>query len=730
LLAKRQERRFITALLASVAVLFLTCRCARADDFPSGTYKLNTNPIPWGGGCKPVSMKDGTLTASCLNFFQVEQHTVLTQADTCVADHHDIKNVNGILRCVSSETPVNSEHPYVADVISVAADVKTAEGETRTIVIDQPRVDAALTPLPSISFKPGDTVTIGAGGCVQTGGFGSTWKSYTAPLGSDADKFYSGTLWIDGVTGGGPQKIAAVMHKTWKVPVPKDPKLAKQYFLQLGYSDDGLADNGYWSHDDGNDDQCKNIGPAWVEIKITSGAVVSGVQLSPHSKPFDVVWDMNNEDFNGLPLNPQWTSQLTNPGVPDFKASCGAAFPQQTVLGVSWGGTSVNIDTLASQCTSQAPVADLKITDLIDVGYCRGLADGHLLWDIATYTGPVNYQDWSGDKSIDNFWLADGDYGMGIFSQKQAGQTTTEPSLGLEFTDDETLRLAGAAWWKQLVNGIENGGTPTPASMMGGAGGIPGVVTAVISIDGVHDHGYAELHPVFALALNKGETDVTDGVQQTWVFFLRNSGNNGGCSREISTWPSSLGNNEYFIQLQWPEGATGAKVVGPSEFFSWQDQKTIGSIKTSADPGWTLIDVKFPPDGEFGVDGQFTVEYSFPPGSKKHAAPRAAMPISARVNEKEADSITLAEVVSKIKDPTLVAQFRTEAQALKYASPAPSPKRIPMTFDTSMAVLRKSPGKASAGRLTRPVLRADPVQQNLDARQKELLDKYVSQVKK
>ena len=205
-----------------------------------------------------------------------------------------------------------------------------------------------------------------------------------------ANKFYSGTLWIDGVTGGGPQKIAAVMNRPWKVPVPTDPKLAQQYFLQLGYLDDGLGDNGYYAHDDGNDDQCKNQGPAWVEIKITSGAVLSGVQLSPHSKPFDVVWDMNNEDFNGLPLNPQWAYQLTHSDLPDFLQNCGAAFPQQTVLGASWGGTSVNINVLASDCTSQAPVADLNITDLIDVGYCRGLVDGHLLWDIVTYTGPIN----------------------------------------------------------------------------------------------------------------------------------------------------------------------------------------------------------------------------------------------------------------------------------------------------------------------------------------------------
>ena len=729
LLRNKKARHLIITMLTSLVLLLTIPPRALADEFPPGTYKNNTNPIPWGGGCKPVSMKNGTLTASCLNYFQNEQHTVLMNADACAAEHHDIKNVNGVLRCVISETPVNGQHPYVANVVSLAADVKTSAGETKTFVIDQPRVDTAeMSKFPMIKVAPGDTVMLGAGGCVQTGGFGSTWKSYTNPLGSDADKFYSGTAWIDGVTGGGPQKIGAVMNRSWKVPTPKDPKLAQQYFLQLGYLDDGYADNGYYAHDNGNDNQCASKGPAWVEVKVTTGAIESGVQLSPHSKPFDVVWDMNNDDFNGLPLNPKWTWQLTHPvaDVPDFLSTCGPAFPQQTVLGVSWGGTSVNVDVLANRCTSQAPVVDMNITDLVDVGYCRGLVDGHVLWNIATYTGQINYQDWSGNSTVDNFWLADGDYGMGLVRPDQAGQTTTEPSLGLEFKDDETLRVAGGDWFKQLVNGIENGASPTPASMLGGADGLPGVVTAVIGIDGVHDHGYAELHPVFALALNTRETDVTNGVQQSWVFFLRNSGTNGGCSQEISKWPSSLGNNEYFIQLPWPEGATGAKVVGSSQFFSWQDQKTIGAIKTSAEPGWTLIDVKFPPNGEFGVDGSFTVEYTFPAGHKRAVPRPAARSVSRVAKGNDADTITIEQVMSKIKDPKLAAQFRTEAGTLKPPSSPVVAKRIPMTFDTSMEVVRKTPGEAKAGRLTRPELQPDTAKRSLNASRKTVLDKYVA----
>lgn len=42
---------------------------------------------------------------------------------------------------------------------------------------------------------------------MQTGGSGSTWKSYTNPLGDNADHLYSGTISIPGVTEGGLQRI-------------------------------------------------------------------------------------------------------------------------------------------------------------------------------------------------------------------------------------------------------------------------------------------------------------------------------------------------------------------------------------------------------------------------------------------------------------------------------------------------------------------------------------------
>jgi hypothetical protein len=40
--------------------------------------------------------------------------------------------------------------------------------------------------------------------------------------------------------------------------------------LRLGYTDDVFDDNGYWSHDDGTQNQCQGIGNAWFEVYITA----------------------------------------------------------------------------------------------------------------------------------------------------------------------------------------------------------------------------------------------------------------------------------------------------------------------------------------------------------------------------------------------------------------------------------------------------------------------------
>jgi hypothetical protein len=155
--------------------------------------------------------------------------------------------------------------PYEA-IISAQADGKvshtTVAPNTDTWRIDEPNVKQHVTPYPQIKFQPGDKVTIQAGGCVQTGGSGNTWKRYVNPSGPNADRLYHGLIWIPGLIGGraatgvppDPKRIVAYTGPNQSITVPSGLDNA-QLYLRLGYEDDGYGDNGYYSRD--GTDQCK-----------------------------------------------------------------------------------------------------------------------------------------------------------------------------------------------------------------------------------------------------------------------------------------------------------------------------------------------------------------------------------------------------------------------------------------------------------------------------------------
>src|SRR5262245_36842108 len=80
--------------------------------------------------------------------------------------------------------------------------VKCTQSTTATDCrVDQPNVKARRTEYRSITFKPGDKVTVQAGGCVQTGGSGATWKRFVNPSGANSDRLYHGLITIPGATG-------------------------------------------------------------------------------------------------------------------------------------------------------------------------------------------------------------------------------------------------------------------------------------------------------------------------------------------------------------------------------------------------------------------------------------------------------------------------------------------------------------------------------------------------
>ena len=130
---------------------------------------------------------------------------------------------------------------------------------------------------PAILFEPGDIVSVTAGGCNQTGGWGATWKRYVDPEGDNSDHEYYGVIQIPGVTNGlVPLRNTGGSYApnqpdrytvNFKTPVPDNIPESERY-LKLGYTDDDYSDNGYWGHDNGNNNQCASCGNAYVIITI------------------------------------------------------------------------------------------------------------------------------------------------------------------------------------------------------------------------------------------------------------------------------------------------------------------------------------------------------------------------------------------------------------------------------------------------------------------------------
>jgi hypothetical protein len=129
-------------------------------------------------------------------------------------------------------------------------------GSTRICNVNEPVVNEPSS-VYNIQFNAGDRVTVNAGGCVQTGGRGKTWKRYVDP--SSSNGLYHGTMFLPGVTSG-LTELRFLVGNTYTLTAGGS--------LFLGYEDDNYTDNGYYSHDDGTNDQCKNVGNAFVSLTI------------------------------------------------------------------------------------------------------------------------------------------------------------------------------------------------------------------------------------------------------------------------------------------------------------------------------------------------------------------------------------------------------------------------------------------------------------------------------
>src|SRR5262245_39258852 len=74
-------------------------------------------------------------------------------------------------------------------------------GDTTVWHVDGPNVRQAHTEYPRIRVQLGDQIKVTAGGCVQTGGVGATWKRYVDARGGPGI-MYSGTVRMNGYSAG------------------------------------------------------------------------------------------------------------------------------------------------------------------------------------------------------------------------------------------------------------------------------------------------------------------------------------------------------------------------------------------------------------------------------------------------------------------------------------------------------------------------------------------------
>src|SRR5215471_11476898 len=550
--------------------------------------------------------------------------------------------------------------------------------------IDQPTVTQRRTTYSAIQFRPGDKILVNAGGCVQTGGSGSTWKRFVNPQGDNSDRLYHGLISIPGRTE---QRIQGVVNQTITLPSVIPPAEAN---LVIGYEDDNYGDNGYWGHDDGTGDQCKegpgrDGGPAWVTIRIDrTGGTTTG-----HPSPFDIIG--NNFDQNGLPLNPSWQWEKDHPGThPDPQALC-SGFPyinsSDTSLGVTFGNPP---------CTTQAP--SLNVPNGFNDILCNsrstpGHLHGHLNWWVATVNGKIFWHD-----HTDWTQTGDDDYDFRLTPTVATGLTTANPndvpnqaqSYEIEFDSDETVDNIDRGWWNDFHKAVDSndGHTGGPAGAL--IDGHDAIVIGLLGLDSEHG-AYTELHPIYGVAIHVKD----DPKDDTWALLFRNWGDEGFCSQDEMAAP--LTTMTFFLPRP---GATGG-TANTDQIFS-NNGNTI-SVTTQRGGAVVTVDLG-QPESQALVHGAIHLNWTMgapgappPPARLIAPGPIVAQRITHEENGPEAAAAQLMAQVPPAKKAELQAKLRKTPKP-PFAKPVRRVAQINVVHVTGPVKPRKLPATAKIAR--------------------------------
>jgi hypothetical protein len=458
----------------------------------------------------------------------------------------------------------------------------------------QPVVTQHETVYPNIAFAPGDVVWVQADGCVQTGGFGATWKRYVNPWGDHPDQKYHGLIGIPTAEplGSGLVPIQSVIGRLQTVTGAGVD--VSQLVLHLGYEDDDYSDNGYSNHDDGDDDQCKMGGsndgrPAYVIVNIYRGKVRRDIPLSRF--PFDVIStliDGNGSpqyDPNGLPLNPLWSWQLLtgNQGETPSEDLCHKFTKVGLVLDTNVQPPILRPATVPSfpDCTDQTDLNSVDQPSGGNAALCFLYKHDLLLNE--SFIGHVNWFPLTveGHHNQANHEIVDDDYTLTFIIDTNVKPLSVngKDALHVEFDSDETIDNFKSDEWGALRRAMDGDDDALKQQLFAGHS----IVTGMFGLDGEHELK-AELHPLYAIAT---ELDSNNSPQDDdWLIFVRNRGDEGFCSSSL--WDAGF--EDYTFHLKWRDGATDVNVNWSKTQFEGTDGTsgpTIGKILPSATAGDT-----------------------------------------------------------------------------------------------------------------------------------------------
>lgn len=549
-------------------------------------------------------------------------------------------------------------------------------GTDVVIRIDRPNPKQPSTDYPQITFQPGDTVTIHAGGCVQSGGHGNTWHQYVTPTGGDADRYYHGLITIPFATG-----VLERIQKYWNKSVHiADTAPAAKLHLQLGFEDEkgAYGDNGYTAHDNGPGNQCAGPegGPAWVQLNI----VHHGPTTAPPSADS---WDLVLAQFddNGIPLNPDWESNVAKKQFPN-PATCRWPWQSGPQANCTTGITNTDFDTSAGYSfynpISVLQCASCSLCQSFSANYGYG---GHANWMPATQTGTVFWEEKSAPE-------LDDEYSVNLDTPNAAGATGGRPDgVHVEFDASETIDILTddlqLPWWQQFRSAAESGDEQAHSFLDNKSM----IVSGLMGVDFAHSSAGPENHPAWAMAVHANE----DFIDDTWAFFVRSFGDEGFCS-EQQHYISYL-DNQYTFRFPWPAGATSGTVTGNTVVLT-NGGSTSGTQVTFL-PGQavllTLLNVpdQSVPQGLIG--GELHISWA---GSPVLSARRIVRPVPVRTPPEAGESI-IGSALGRM----------TPAQRAIYAANAPKTNRTARP-GRKLNVQTVPPSEIRRARTGHPTIRA------------------------